>query len=338
MSAADSAKRSIVCSGGRIVACAILAIGLRCLPAAGAETAQPASAFTVLTYNVRGLPRGFSFPRTRFPEIARLARKYDLVLTQEVFGAAGIFVRQLQNKYSVRGVGVRADPPNVLLKIALLPFTFFVPDFWPPLGSGLYTFVGEPLLANGKPSRVDTEMYRECHGVFGAGMDCFARKGYLRTGIAAGGIEIDVYNTHLDAGNDPGSRRARLAQLLELACAIDAAGSERPLIVAGDLNLSYALPGDREVITLFREHLGLADSGAGPEHPHWRERDYILYRDGAAARLRSARSGEDGEFVRDGYALSDHPALFAEFRLIPDASGRRDTPAPRRRIDCAPDA
>jgi endonuclease/exonuclease/phosphatase family metal-dependent hydrolase len=318
-----------------VIACALLALGL----AAPAPAETPRStAFSVLTYNVRGLPRGFSFPRSRFPEIARLARKYDLVLTQEVFGAAGIFVRQLQDKYAVQGVGVRADPPNVLLKIALLPFTFFVPDFWPPFGSGLDTFVGARLLSDGKPSRVETRTYRECHGVLGAGMDCFAHKGWLRTGVTAGGIDVDVYNTHLDAGQDEGSRKARLAQLLELACTIDAGGGERPLIVAGDLNLSYAFAGDREAIEIFREHLGLADSGAGPEHPHWRERDYILYRDGAAARLESARSGEDGDFVRDGYALSDHPALFAEFRVVPDASGRRETPAPRRRIDCVPHA
>jgi endonuclease/exonuclease/phosphatase family metal-dependent hydrolase len=295
--------------------------------------------FTVLSYNVRGLPKGLTFPRQRFPTIGRLANRYDVVLAQEVFGGAGLLAREMKGKQAIPGMGLGGDPGRIVLKAVLLPFTFFIPDFWPPFGSGLYTFVDDRLLPDRgarSPSDVERQPYRECHGVFGAGTDCFARKGYLRVAVeTAEGVTVDVYNTHLDAGGDAGSADTRWMQLRELACAIDASSSGRPAIVAGDLNIGYARSGDRHPIATFREHLGLADSGAGPEAPHWRERDYVLYRDGAAARLIVEKSGEEPEFIRDRHALSDHPALFVKFRVEPNPSGRRDTPAPERRFDCA---
>jgi len=226
----------------------------------------------------------------------------------------------------------------MVLKALLWPVPLFVADFWPPVGSGLYTFVDRRLIPGAgdlAAGEVESEAYRTCYGYFAHARDCFCRKGYLRVGITApGDVAVDVYNTHLDAGNDDGSRDARMAQLRQLACAIDARDSGRPLIVAGDLNLGYARAGDGEALTLFREHLGLADSGAAPRDPRWRERDHILYRDGVKTRLMVERFGEVGEFTRDGYALSDHPALIAEFRTEPTQDGRRDTPNPRQRFDC----
>jgi Endonuclease/Exonuclease/phosphatase family len=308
---------------------------LLCMPSQSLAETRSGGSFTLLSYNVRGLPRGLSFPRRRFAAIGRLANAYDVVLNQEVFGATAKLAGQMNGKRAFAGPGLRGDPGRIALKAVLLPFTFFIPDFWPPFGSGLYTFVDQRLLDGGGLADVERKAYHECYGIVGSDSDCFARKGYLRVGIeAAAGVEVDVYNTHLDAGNDEGSRDARWLQLRELACAIDARASARPVIVAGDLNIGYARKGDRQALAAFREHLGLADSGAGPEDRHWRERDYVLYRDGGAARLIVERSGEQRDFVRDGHALSDHPALFAQFRVEPAPSGRRDTPAPERRFDC----
>jgi hypothetical protein len=245
----------------------------------------------------------------------------------------------MNGKQGVTGNGLRGDPGKILLKASLFFVPFLVPDFWPPYGSGLYTFVDRRLIPGGDElpaAEIESAPYRDCYGYFSSKTDCFARKGYLRVGITApGGVAIDVYNTHPDAGNDLGSRQARKAQLLQLACAIEARASGRPIIVAGDLNTAYSRAGDREAIDIFRQHLGLADSGAAAEDPHWRERDYILYRDGRDARLIVERAGEKTEFVVKGYALSDHPALFTELHAERDASGPA-TPEPVRRIDCHP--
>lgn len=317
---------------------AYLAASCVAAPLAGrAETAEQARTFRLLSYNVYGIPRGFSFPSRRLPSIGKLANAYDVVAAQEVFGGAALLEREMPGKQAVGGGGLDGDARRLLLKALLLPFTFFLPDFRPPFGAGLYTFIDRRMLGEGgvcASSEIARQPYRYSHGVLGLGTDWFVRKGFLRVAVEVGGVAIDVYNTHLDAGNDEESRDARWTQMRELACAIDAAGSGRPVIVAGDFNTSYSRRGDRQPMEAFREHLGLADSGAGPQAPYWRERDYILYRDGAAARLAVERSGEDHDFVRDGRALSDHPAIFAVFRVAPDPSGRRDTPPPERRFNC----
>lgn len=298
--------------------------------------------FTLLTYNVRGIPKGLRFPGRRFPTIGWLANRYDVVLAQEVFGGSRLLIGQMPDKQPFVGVGVLGSPGKVALRALTLPFTFFLPDFWPPFGSGLITFVEHRLLPEGdltEAPEFETSPYRECYGWFSAGMDCFARKGYLRVPVQApGGTLMDVYNTHLDAGTDEESRAARSAQLRELACAIDARDSGRPTIVAGDLNIAYSRKTDGILLSKFRQHLGLADSGAGAENPTWRERDFVLYRDGTDARLIVDRAGEESAFLFDGYALSDHPALFAEFRVAPRVAGEPGTPPRREQYDCAPEA
>jgi hypothetical protein len=97
------------------------------------------------------------------------------------------------------------------------------------------------------------------------------------------------------------------------------------VIVAGDFNVDYSRPYDRDIITAFRTRLGLRDSGAGPEIAVWRERDFILFRDGNGARISVLDAGEAREFVSGERALSDHPALYARMRLAP-AGGNEEEP------------
>jgi hypothetical protein len=99
------------------------------------------------------------------------------------------------------------------------------------------------------------------------------------------GAVIDVYNTHLEAGPSPESIETRRLQLEMIAEGIERKSTRRAVIVLGDFNSAFARPGDREVIMGFRRGLGLLDAGAGPELPIWRERDFILYRNGALGTL-----------------------------------------------------
>jgi endonuclease/exonuclease/phosphatase family metal-dependent hydrolase len=140
------------------------------------------------------------------------------------------------------------------------------------------------------------------------------------------GAEVDLYNTHLEAGSSEYSAQIRAQQLELLALAIEARPKTRALIVGGDFNIGFNRVGDRETLMAFRRRLELLDSGAGPELPFWRERDHLLHRDGTATVIHVEQVGEALEFVDRDRALSDHPAIYARFRITPRTDAERDDP------------
>lgn len=291
---------------------ALLAL-LLCLPAGAA--ARDAASLSILSYNVFGLARPFAGenPAGRSTAIGWLANAYDVVLLQEDFEHHRRIAGQMGGHESIRGNGMGWDPRRVAMKALLFPARILVPSFSPPYGSGLTTFVDAARLAAGDVGRV---RYRGCSGWVGGNLDCWAAKGFLRVRLWLGdGREIDVYNTHLDAGPDARSQAVRRAQLEELAAGIETLSRDRAVIVGGDLNCAYARAGDWDLLMDFRDRVGLLDSGAGPVLSHWRERDHILYRSSSTTGLEIESAGEAVEFVNGDRALSDHPAVFARFRV-----------------------
>lgn len=292
----------------------------------------PAIDLSLLSYNVHGLPwpaAGGGASR-RAAVIGWLASRYDVVLLQEDFEHHGAIRAQLPGRRVLRGNGMRLDPRLLLAKLLLLPAEILLPGFSPPYGSGLTAIVAPWLRV--EDAGVLRHAYHRCAGWLGDRGDCWATKGFLRARIAvatgADGAgpaascagpagEIDVYDTHLDSGGSEASREARRSQLEELARAIARDTGPRALVVAGDLNLSYDRPGDRDLLWALRRRLGLRDTGAGPERGFWREYDHILVRDGERLRIEIAAAGEDGLFVAGDRALSDHPAVYARLRLRP---------------------
>jgi len=271
---------------------------------------------SLLSYNVHGIAALIAKddPRDRTPSIGWLSRPYDIILYQEDFEYHPELAQQLDHHAEFKGnYALVGDARRVIVKIISWPFTLLIPNFSPPYGSGVSTFVSEVLSVSGS----NAKHYRDCHGWFGANGDCWAAKGYLRVSIeTASGAGIDVYNTHLEAGPSKASTEVRGKQLQSLAKAIKKISENRAVIVAGDFNLGYIRPGDRNVFKRFREELGLSDSGAGPETPFWKERDYILYRSGSETQLEVEEAGEAIGFISAGRALSDHPALFARFEIL----------------------
>jgi endonuclease/exonuclease/phosphatase family metal-dependent hydrolase len=274
----------------------------------------PGHTFSLLSYNVHGLfpLAAKDHPRDRMPTIGWLANKYDVVLYQEDFEYHHILAEQMEDSVGYRGNGMGWDPRRVAAKIFLSPVAVFLPHFSPPYGDGASTFADEAFA----PADVAREPYAECNGWFGQNGDCWARKGFLRVRLRTpGGGEIDVYNTHLEAGPSERSVAVRSSQLDELAEAVERLSAGRAVIVAGDFNIALIRTGDRPMKLRFRERLGLEDSGAGAELPFWRERDFVLFRSGAGTNLSVEESGEAVEFVSRGRALSDHPALYVRFRV-----------------------
>jgi endonuclease/exonuclease/phosphatase family metal-dependent hydrolase len=312
-----SSHRRHLASALAIVSC------LQTDPLLASDSGRDDGMISVLSYNIRGLfPFGATDrPGKRVPTIGWLANKYDVVLFQEDLEYQGDLAAQMLGKVGFRGNGVGSDPRRLVPKVLLTPLALLIPHFWPPYGSGLSSFADDRLIAD--RDDVDRVAYGICSGWFDAPADCWAAKGFLRIGLRMpNGAEVDVYTTHLDAGPDQASVSARWKQLNLLATAIERRNGARGVIVAGDLNIAYNRSGDGWVLDDFRRRLGLLDSGAGAELAHWRERDYLLYRDGTRAKISVERAGEAREFVNRDRALSDHPAIYAHLRIVPPRSGQ----------------
>jgi len=170
------------------------------MPSPISALAGAALSFSLLSYNVHGISWLFAKdnPQDRSIAIGWLANRYDVVLLQEAFEYHDEIGKQMTGAVAVRGNRMRGDPRLALTKLLLLPFQLFIPDFSFPYGSGLSAFV-----AKRTAHVVDTERHRfdDCSGWINRSYDCWATKGVLRVRLGfENGAEIDVYNTHLDAG------------------------------------------------------------------------------------------------------------------------------------------
>jgi endonuclease/exonuclease/phosphatase family metal-dependent hydrolase len=279
------------------------------------------SVIKVLSYNIHGLfpLAAKDDPRDRMPTIGWLAGNYDVVMFQEDFEYHGVIRQQMEGRVGVRGNGVGWDPRRLGAKILIFPVAIFLPHFSPPYGAGVSIFAREELSIRDDFDRVP---FGFCYGWFGANGDCWALKGFLRVGIRTPeGGEIDFYTTHLEAGPTQESVDVRRKQLDMMADFIDTRPRDRAVIVAGDFNSAFNRVGDRENVVGFRNRLDLKDSGAGPEIAFWRERNFILYRDGTKTKLTVEKAGKATEFVRNNHALSDHAALYAHFGVEATSAG-----------------
>jgi len=314
----------------RLALCAAL---VAAVPSASADTAESGGGssqggveISVLSYNIHGLFPLIAKddPRDRMPTIGWLANRYQVAMFQEDFEYHHVIREQMPGAVSFRGNGMGWDPRRLFAKIVVSPVSIFLPHFSPPYGAGISIFVRESIAIDGD---ADRKPFGLCRGWFGSTGDCWALKGYQRVGIRTPeGAEVDLYNTHLEAGSSDYAVQIRIKQLDMIASAIEARPRTRALIIGGDFNTGFNRVGDRGTLMNFRRRLELQDSGAGPELPYWRERDYILYRDGTETSLEVLRAGEALEFVERDRALSDHPALYARFRVARRVAGEESAP------------
>ena len=148
-------------------------------PARGAaskpEAAPDSGRFSLLTYNVAGLPQlvSRSDPEVNVALISPLLNHYDVALVQEDFSYHSRLVARARHGY-------RSEPMTHSLAL---------------MADGLNWFSRFPL---GWIHRV---RWAQCHGYLGAASDCLADKGFSFGELSlAPGIVIDVYNLHAEAG------------------------------------------------------------------------------------------------------------------------------------------
>ena len=263
-----------------------------------------ATEVSVLSYNTHGLPAWIAGdkPKLRFPLIGQKLNTYDLVLLQEDFAYHKLLLQSATHPTAERGNGARHRITR------LLPF------LCGSCGSGLTTLSRLP---RERLLEVDRQQYTNCAGWLGSGNDCWATKGFLHTRWQfAKDVKIAVYNTHLDANDGRKDHQARVAQLNQLREYIAKQPVDQLLIIGGDFNLDQDVPQDKALLDSFIKALGLIDTQAQASRGSWPYRlDYILYRSGGAISLELIDAGVANEFVNGNLPLSDHPPIYARFRI-----------------------
>ncbi len=270
-------------------------------PGAGPETESPKTAeLSLLVYNTHGLPELIAGdkPRERFPKIGELTKGYDLSLLQEDFAHHVLLLQYVRRPAdAVQGSDAR------------------IPKCIVCSGSGL------TLVSNLPKSvwqvRSSFKPFDTCSGWVSGLNDCFAQKGFqLITLENTLGHQILMVNTHLDAGRSELDREARASQLDQIALTLETEAGSSAILLAGDLNLHWETPLDNELLQNFVQRLNLvAAQKGGDVSSGWQTLDYIYYRSSKKTNLSLMSSGEDVAFTSEGKPLSDHPALFANFKI-----------------------
>ncbi len=238
----------------------------------------------VLTYNVAGLPQGISSsdPETFIPQISPLLNGFELVLAQEDFWYHDMLLADVEHPFLSDPF---PDDPETM-----------------GIGDGLNRMSQSPF----------AELYRQqwyaCSGMLDCSSDCLARKGWsMARHTLADGVEIDVYNLHMEAGGCPMDLEIRLQSTLNLAEEIAERSDGRALVVAGDFNLRATDPEDVEPLANIIEGAGLTDVcdalACGDQRI-----DHIMIRNGDSVTVEALQWWVPEEFVdaRTGDPLSDH--------------------------------
>ncbi|MGW2050488.1 jacalin-like lectin [Streptomyces sp. NPDC001858] len=295
----------------RLLAClATAAAALGGLTAAAAPAAAATSgSFSVLTYNVAGLPEAISSaptPRdTSTPEIGRRIAPYDIVNVQEDFNYHAALYATDTHPYRTATSGGAG------------------------IGSGLNTVSDYAW----DTDDFERSGWNDCQLDSG---DCLTPKGFtfMRERLAEG-VYVDFYNLHTNAGTSDGDLAARAANLAQLTSFISTHSAGNAVVVMGDTNTRYTRAGD--TIAEFAAANGLTDAwvklirgGVAPVKgsdalvcdqtgttvPNTCEVvDKVLYRGSKLVSLNAnSYNNEHSAFLTsDGKMLSDHDPIAVGF-------------------------
>ncbi|MHB1139549.1 MAG: endonuclease/exonuclease/phosphatase family protein [Microthrixaceae bacterium] len=279
--------------------------------------------FSVLSYNVAGLPQEFSQeqPSVHIPLISPLLNDYDVVATQEDFDwwqpiVSGFdFVNYHTRLRAQATHPYRTDrhPGPEAVGVNASARGLFV-------GDGIGIMARFPLLDVGHHA------WSGCFGGVipdGGAADCLAMKGFrVATMVLGDGAEVDVYSLHAEAGGTAADQALQVDDYQELAAVIATRSVGRAVIVAGDTNLHTDLVhpdgtggADIEIWDGFLAATGLTDTCVELSCPETGAIDKIAYRSSATVELDAVSHDFPVERFRTpaGEDLSDHPPLVVRF-------------------------
>ncbi len=245
---------------------------------AGSEEQRPHGDFSLLTYNVAALPEIISDgnPETNVALISPLLNGFEMVFVQEDFSYHQELVEATNFSQQTDGNGSSLS-----------------------LGDGLNRFSNYPFVD------FDRAEWNDCSGVFGKKFDCLTPKGFsVARHTVAPGVEIDIYNTHFDAGRHSDDARARTNQAEQLFAAIDEVSPPIPFIIVGDTNMKQD---DEEFLVELLSNQDLLDSCRTLNCPVPEYHDRVLMRGTDELALEALSWERPTNFVDDeGAPLSDH--------------------------------
>jgi len=252
----------------------------------------------VLTYNVHGLPPGITGDDTpgRMTQIGpKLADRWDVIGLQEDF-----------------------DETNhaTLRDLAAYPH---VDRFGEPVDSSRAYGAGLSMLSTVAIDDALQEFFDDCNGTLDGASDCLASKGFHAVRLTlAPGVEVDVYNSHLEAGNGAADDAAREGHVNQLIAAMNGWSANHPVIFLGDTNLHGDDPQDAPLMERWLQETQLVDvcDAIGCDQPG--RIDRVLIRPLAATAqgsvtLSASRWGVATGFIdAEREPLSDHQAIEAD--------------------------
>ncbi|MFI7499198.1 jacalin-like lectin [Streptomyces sp. NPDC049687] len=303
----------------RLLAClaaAVAALGGLAATAPSAAAADSGS-FSVLSYNVAGLPEAISSaPTPRESSTTTIGERiapYDVVQVQEDFNYhAYLYAADSAHAYRTPTSGGAG------------------------IGSGLNT------LSKIAYDEDDFERARWNSCQYDSG-DCLTPKGFtfMRERLAEG-VYVDFYNLHTNAGTNAGDLASRADNLEQLTAFIKTHSAGNAVVVMGDTNTRYTRSGD--TIAEFAAANGLTDAWvqlirggtppakgsdalvcdqSGATVPNTCEVvDKILYRGSKLVSLNATSyNNEHAKFLTDGgLMLSDHDPITVGFSWSRDAA------------------
>ncbi|MBM4247348.1 MAG: hypothetical protein FJ148_26760 [Deltaproteobacteria bacterium] len=263
--------------------------------------------FLGLAYNVAGLPEGISgsHPTANMPLISPLLNGYDLVLAQETW--------QTPDPNPLAPLRVFHE---VLVADVTHPFKSIPAE--QPLGTN--PFRPSALLADGlnRMARFPfTDVIRiPWNGCHTTAADCLALKGFsiARTTFAPG-VEIDVYNLHMEAGGAPEDDALRDAGITQVRDAMNTISAGRAVVVGGDFNLHTDGEPDATQYARLLAEAGLQDVCAALACPQPGRIDKFAFRSGGGVTVTALSWRFETDVFVDGMGepLSDHDALAVRF-------------------------
>lgn len=257
-------------------------------PQSNDEGTKNEGKFSVLTYNVAGLPDfiSASHPARNTARISEKLNAFDIVLAQEDFAYHDKLVSKAGHKYK-SGPGNTEDS----------------------LGDGLGRFSIYPF---GKVKHIAWE---ECYGFLWYANDCNTPKGFsVAAHQLAPGVEIDIYNLHMDAYWSKKDAITRSKQMIQLIKYMASNSKGRAVIIGGDWNLQGSKAHDMKVLSWIIDKEGLTDSCRALECGVERI-DRILFRGNESVKITPVKYKAEKEMFRDkrGRQLSDHIAVSTVF-------------------------
>jgi endonuclease/exonuclease/phosphatase family metal-dependent hydrolase len=185
-------------------------VSIEVLQAQQAPAHMTSGEFSVITYNIAGLPQIISSAVTDRSvstlEIGQKLNRFDIVHVQEDFNYHKYLSRSSEHNFRTVTKG------KVLL------------------GDGLNTFSKFPI------HRVKRIKWTDCTGA-----DCLTPKGFTYSSMeVAENVFIDFYNVHANAYNHTAAAAARRNNIIQLSDFIQKNSAENAVVVMGDLNGHYA--------------------------------------------------------------------------------------------------